>query len=179
MGSVDISEFEFTEPGLPGFRHRISGYPSQGTRYDIIKDRDTRGDMGPMPPHMLGGTPLNPDERDLVRDMAFNRPLDRIYDLTSSPIIQFGVVVGSVALIGWSYSRLQGRSRYATMTLGVGILSELGRKAFQQKSETFPSIKQAFEKMQSRMKLSILEFIDKSALLKEYKQQTRLNQWIK
>ena len=122
MGSVDISEFEFTEPGLPGFLHRISGYPSDGTRYDIIKDREVRGDTGPMPPHMLGGIPLDPDERDLVMDMAFNRPLDRIYDLTTSPIIQVGVVVGSVAIIGWSYSRLQGRSRYATMALGVGVL---------------------------------------------------------
>ena len=61
--------------------------------------------------------------------------------------------------------------------LGVGILRQLGRKAFEQKPEKFDTSKQALSKMQSRMKMPIQEFIQKSILLKEYKQQTRLKQW--
>ena len=62
--------------------------------------------------------------------------------------------------------------------LGVGILRQLARKAFKQKPEIFSTIQKAFIKMQSRMKLPTQEFIKKSILLKEYKQQTRLNKWI-
>lgn len=62
--------------------------------------------------------------------------------------------------------------------LGVGILRELGREAFQSKPETFPTIQEALTTMQSRMKLPISLFRDKSWLLANYKKQTRLNQWI-
>jgi len=62
--------------------------------------------------------------------------------------------------------------------LGVGILRQLARKAFKQKPETFSTMQEAFIKMQSRMKLPTQEFIKKSILLKEYKQQTRLSKWI-
>ena len=61
--------------------------------------------------------------------------------------------------------------------LGVGILRQLARKAFQNKPETFPTIQQALHQMQSRMKLPIKEFIQQSVLLKEYKQQTRLSKF--
>ena len=61
--------------------------------------------------------------------------------------------------------------------LGVGILRQLARKAFEQQPETFNTIPEALNKMQSRMKLSIQEFIKQSILLKEYKQQTRLSKW--
>tara|TARA_Y100000310_G_C20701337_1_gene830228 strand:- start:5331 stop:6557 length:1227 start_codon:yes stop_codon:yes gene_type:complete len=62
--------------------------------------------------------------------------------------------------------------------LGVGILRQLARKAFQQQPEKFETINQAFQKMQSRMRLPTKQFIEQSTLFKEYKQQTRLNQWI-
>ena len=61
--------------------------------------------------------------------------------------------------------------------LGVGILRQLGRKAFQQKPEKFNTIKEALSKMQTRLKLNISQFTQKSILLKEYGQQTRLNQF--
>jgi len=59
--------------------------------------------------------------------------------------------------------------------LGVGILRQLARKAFENKPEKPESIPQAFQIMQSRMKLPTQQFINKSILLKEYKQQTRLS----
>jgi hypothetical protein len=62
--------------------------------------------------------------------------------------------------------------------LGVGILRELSRDAFSKEPEKFDTIPQALEKMQSRMKLPIQQFITQSVLLKEYKMQTRLNKWI-
>lgn len=61
--------------------------------------------------------------------------------------------------------------------LGVGILRELGREAFQSKPETFPTIQAALISMQSRMKLPIKLFKDKSWILANYKKQTRLSQW--
>ncbi len=61
--------------------------------------------------------------------------------------------------------------------LGVGILRQLARKAFKQKPEKFDSVQQALSQMKSRMIIPINEFIKKSILLKEYKQQTRLNKW--
>jgi hypothetical protein len=62
--------------------------------------------------------------------------------------------------------------------LGVGILRQLARKAFEQNPEKFETILQALNKMQSRMKLPIQQFIQQSILLKEYGQQTRLSQWV-
>ena len=62
--------------------------------------------------------------------------------------------------------------------LGVGILRELSRDAFSKQPEKFDTIQQALTQMQSRMKLPIQQFIEQSILLKEYKQQTRLNKWV-
>jgi len=62
--------------------------------------------------------------------------------------------------------------------LGVGILRELGRDAFNKAPEKFSTIQEALNKMQTRFRISIQEFISRSILLKEYKQQTRLNRWI-
>jgi len=62
--------------------------------------------------------------------------------------------------------------------LGVGILRELSRDAFSKQPEKFDTIQQALNKMQSRMKLPIQQFIEQSVLLKEYKQQTRLSEWV-
>ena len=59
----------------------------------------------------------------------------------------------------------------------MGILRELGRGAFRKQPEKFETIQEALNKMQTRMKLPIQEFIEQSVLLKEYKMQTRLNKW--
>lgn len=61
--------------------------------------------------------------------------------------------------------------------LGVGILRETCRKAFQQKPETFPTIKEALQQAQTRLKLPISTFTNNSTILKEYKKQTRLTKW--
>ncbi len=61
--------------------------------------------------------------------------------------------------------------------LGVGILRELGRDAFSKKPEKFPTVKQALEQSQTRLKLPITTFTEKSWLLKEYRKQTRLSRW--
>jgi len=60
---------------------------------------------------------------------------------------------------------------------GVGILREASRQAFKNKPETFPSIKQALNTAQTRMRLPISIFSQQSWLLKEYKKQTRLNRF--
>jgi hypothetical protein len=61
--------------------------------------------------------------------------------------------------------------------LGTGILREASRAAFHKKPETFPTIEQALEKAQQRMKLPIGLFKQKSWLLKEHGKQTRLSRW--
>ncbi len=60
---------------------------------------------------------------------------------------------------------------------GVGILREASRQAFKTKPETFSTIKQALQKAQTRLKLPVSVFKDKSWLLKEYGKQRRLSQW--
>ncbi len=62
--------------------------------------------------------------------------------------------------------------------LGVGILRETSRAAFSKKPEKFETITQALNKAQSRMKLPVSLFKEKSWLLKNYKKQTRLSKWI-
>jgi len=61
--------------------------------------------------------------------------------------------------------------------LGVGILREVAREAFKHEPERFTEISQAFKSVQSRLKLPISIFKDKSALLKEFGKQKRLTQW--
>jgi DNA repair protein NreA len=61
--------------------------------------------------------------------------------------------------------------------LGVGILRQLARKAFEQKPEVFDTITEALQRMQSRMKLPTQEFAQKSILLKEYGVQKRLKEF--
>lgn len=62
--------------------------------------------------------------------------------------------------------------------LGVGILREASRAAFSKKPETFPTLEEAFKKMQEKMRLPIKIFKQKSWLLREYRKQTRLSKWI-
>ena len=62
--------------------------------------------------------------------------------------------------------------------LGVGILREASRAAFQSQPEKHETLESAFNSMQQRMKLPINLFRDKSELLKNYKKQTRLSTWL-
>jgi len=60
---------------------------------------------------------------------------------------------------------------------GVGILREASRAAFSKKPEKFPTIQQALQSAQTRMRLPTQIFQEKSWLLKEFGKQTRLNKW--
>lgn len=62
--------------------------------------------------------------------------------------------------------------------LGVGILRELSRNAFTKPPEKFASIQAALQQAQTRLKLPISVFTNKSWLLKEYGKQTRLNKFL-
>jgi len=59
--------------------------------------------------------------------------------------------------------------------LGVGILRELARGMFKQVPENFSTIQEALKEAGKRMMLPVSTFVDKSWLLKNYKKQTRLN----
>ena len=61
--------------------------------------------------------------------------------------------------------------------LGVGILRETTRKAFEEKPEKFPTIKEALKKAQTRLTLPVSVFSSHSKILKEYGKQMRLNKW--
>jgi hypothetical protein len=61
---------------------------------------------------------------------------------------------------------------------GVGILREASRNAFSKSPERFTSLKEAFNKIQTRLKLPIETFIKNSWLLKEYGKQTRLSKFL-
>jgi len=62
--------------------------------------------------------------------------------------------------------------------LGVGILRETSRQAFKNQPEKHETIDSAFNSMQQRMILPINLFRDKSQLLKNYRKQTRLSNWL-
>jgi len=61
--------------------------------------------------------------------------------------------------------------------LGVGILREASRAAFEQKPETFPTIQEALNHAQKRMKLPVSLFKNKSWLLRQYGKQKRLSNY--
>lgn len=61
--------------------------------------------------------------------------------------------------------------------LGVGILRQVSREAFTLHPEIFPTIKDALEQIQSRLRTPIARFTEKSILLKEFGKQTRLNKF--
>lgn len=61
--------------------------------------------------------------------------------------------------------------------LGVGILRELGRGIFQKQGKKFQTIKEALEDINTRFKLDVSEFTNKSVLLEEFGKQKRLNEW--
>jgi len=63
--------------------------------------------------------------------------------------------------------------------LGVGILREASRKAFQEKSETFSSVEEAIENIKKRLIIPINEFKEKSEILKNYGKQKKLSSFFK
>jgi hypothetical protein len=65
---------------------------------------------------------------------------------------------------------------YAPM--GVGILREASRQAFKNLPEKFSSLKEAIEKIKTRMKIPPDEFINRSILLKKHGKQKRLTDFL-
>jgi hypothetical protein len=61
--------------------------------------------------------------------------------------------------------------------LGVGILRQVSREAFSKQPERFSSITQALEKIQTRLRIPITTYTNKSNLLKNYGKQQRLEKW--
>jgi hypothetical protein len=64
-----------------------------------------------------------------------------------------------------------------TQSMGVGVLREISRAAFLNKPEKFSSINEALERIQTRIKLQIVDFTEKSILLKDYGKQKKLDTW--
>ena len=63
--------------------------------------------------------------------------------------------------------------------LGVGILREASRDAFSKQGEKFSTIDEAIKKAQTRMRLPVQIFQNKSWLLKNYGKQKRLSSFFK
>ncbi len=60
---------------------------------------------------------------------------------------------------------------------GVGILREASRNAFEKKPEKFPSLNEALQSAQKRLKMPVSIFTEKSRLLDEFRKQRRLNEF--
>lgn len=61
--------------------------------------------------------------------------------------------------------------------LGVGILREVTREAFQKPNEKFNTIEEALNQAQTRLRIPITNWTNHSVLLKEFGKQKRLSQW--
>lgn len=61
--------------------------------------------------------------------------------------------------------------------LGVGILREVTRAAFQKQPEKFNTIEQALTQAQTRLRIPIQTWTSQSVILKEFGKQKRLSQW--
>ncbi len=66
-----------------------------------------------------------------------------------------------------------------TQSMGVGILRQISRDAFSKQPEKFQTIAEALQKIQSRIRLPINAFTDKSLIIKGYGKQKRLENWFK
>lgn len=55
--------------------------------------------------------------------------------------------------------------------LGVGILREVTRNAFNKKAKIFPNLKEAFNDIKTRLSIPLNLFIEKSNIIKNYKEQ--------
>ena len=62
--------------------------------------------------------------------------------------------------------------------LGVGILRQASREAFTKQPEHFSSLKEALESIQSRLRLPLSNFTNKSIILNNFGKQTRLQQFL-
>ncbi|MDO8460728.1 MAG: hypothetical protein Q7S74_06475 [Nanoarchaeota archaeon] len=62
--------------------------------------------------------------------------------------------------------------------LGVGILRQISRQAFNNKPKTFNTLNEAFEDIQSRIKTSLQKFTSNSIILRDYGKQTRIQQFL-
>ena len=65
-----------------------------------------------------------------------------------------------------------------TQSMGVGVLRQISREAFSNIPEHFSTINEALERIQSRIKLPISVFADKSIILKNYGKQRRITNFI-
>lgn len=63
--------------------------------------------------------------------------------------------------------------------LGVGILREASRKAFEKNPEKFNSVNEVFEKIQKRLTLNVKDFKEKSEIIKNYGKQKKLSSFFK
>lgn len=61
--------------------------------------------------------------------------------------------------------------------LGVGILREVTRNAINNK-KTFSSLNEALQNIQTRLRIPLERYLNKSKVLKEFKEQTTLNKFI-
>jgi len=61
--------------------------------------------------------------------------------------------------------------------LGVGILREITRAAFQKQPERFNTIEEALAEAQTRLRIPITNWTNESVLLKDFGKQKRLSQW--
>lgn len=64
-----------------------------------------------------------------------------------------------------------------TQSMGVGILRQLSREAFTKPAEKFSLLSEALARIQSRIKLPLSTFTDKSYIIKNYGKQKRLSTW--
>lgn len=62
--------------------------------------------------------------------------------------------------------------------LGVGILREVSRNAFKQQPEIAESLKDVYQKIQYKMRLPVKDYIQKSMLIKERKEQMSLSRFL-
>ena len=61
--------------------------------------------------------------------------------------------------------------------LGVGILRQISRDAFSRQGDRFNTIQEAYKNIQSRLKINIGKYIQKSIIMQNYGQQKRLSQF--
>jgi len=68
------------------------------------------------------------------------------------------------------------RQEYSS-PLGVGILRETSREAFSKGPKKFPTLKEAFADIQTRLKLPISNFVAKSVILNNFNKQKKLSEF--
>jgi hypothetical protein len=61
--------------------------------------------------------------------------------------------------------------------LGVGILRQVSREAFSKQPEKFSTIQQALQAIQTRLRIPVSNYSEKSNLLKNHGKQKRLESW--